>query len=127
MRRGQQTTERLLQAGLRLTPQLSARETIHQSTCVVGILTQTELSKIDEPMISQQQQKKSSLISKEGIYNRKSGERMLGQDNPLSDGRNCWHSFLTERRFEMNPGKSQKSNIAAADLHHGNSKQTQLG
>lgn len=52
---------------------------------------------------------RAALVSKEGIYNRKSGERMLGQDNPLSDRRNCWHSFHTERRFEMNQGRAERA------------------
>lgn len=72
--------------------------------------------------------KRTALVSKEGIYNRKSGERMLGQDNPLSDRRNCWHSFHTERRFEMNQGRAERAaSRLLISITESRNKELQLG
>lgn len=112
MKRGQQTRKTAspgtTREGLGLTPQLSAEEISRRDaslTCVVSITSlkaeRPEPSEIDHHTISQQQQQRSlgqrtEKEQLEGIYNRKSGERMSGQDNPLSDRRHCWLSFHAE-------------------------------
>lgn len=81
-----------IRGGLRLNPQLSAEEIGQQGpslTCVVSISSQGP--KLTWP--SQRARKRAAPGSADEMYNRESGERMLGQDNPLLDRRHCWLPF----------------------------------
>lgn len=93
--------------GLRLNPQLSAEGIGQQRaslTCVVSISSQGwRLT-----WSSQRARKRAAPGSKDEIYNRKSGERMLGQDNPLLDRRHCWHSFHRDLKWIREEPEKQR-------------------